>query len=38
MVGGTVLGGEGDPDAKTVEDKEETLKEAYDAGVNLVRS
>jgi multimeric flavodoxin WrbA len=38
MVANTVLGGQGDPDAKTVEDKEETLKEAYDAGINLVKS
>ena len=38
MVASTVFGGQGDPDAKTVEAQEETLKEAYDAGIALVKS
>jgi hypothetical protein len=36
MVNDTILGGQGDPVARTVEDQEETLKKAYEAGVTLV--
>ena len=36
MVGDTILGGRGDPVARTIEDQEESLKKAYEAGVKLV--
>lgn len=33
----TIFGGQGDPVARTVQDQEETLKEAYNAGADLVK-
>ena len=38
MVVETILGTQGDPMARTIEDQEETLKKAYAAGINLVKS
>lgn len=37
MVSSTILGGQGDPVARTIEDQEESLKKAYEAGVKLVK-
>ena len=37
MVTDTILGCKGDPVARTIEDQEETLKKAYEAGVKLVK-
>jgi len=36
-VADTIFGGQGDPEARTIEDQEETLKKAYNAGVKLVK-
>ena len=33
----TIFGGQGDPAAKTIQDQEETLKQAYVAGQNLMQ-
>jgi multimeric flavodoxin WrbA len=38
MVTDTVFGCQGDPTARTIENQEETLKKAYEAGVRLVSS
>jgi multimeric flavodoxin WrbA len=37
MVSSTILGGQGDPVARTIEDQEESLKKAYEAGGDLVK-
>ena len=33
----TIFGGQGDPEARTVQDQEETMKEAYNVGADLVK-
>lgn len=33
----TIFGGQGDPAAKTIQDQQETLRQAYEAGQDLVR-
>jgi len=37
MVSDTIYGCQGDPAARSIQDQEETLKKAYDAGSNLVK-
>jgi len=38
MIAETILGTKGDLVPRTIEDQEETLKKAYEAGVKLVES